>query len=155
MERRHTDGIASDEENHTAVIAQPGLRLRLRNETLRLSTQHRQLNTFFEMVVADLGRGSLQRARASFVRFRDALEAHLTLEDQVFFPAMRGLRPELAEPLTRLVEDHTRFRAELETLHELLATGSAEAFASQFDDLAGRVAKHERYEEEVLSSAAG
>jgi len=138
---------------HSELSTQPGLRLRLRlrNEAQRLSTQHRQLDTFFEMVVVALERGSLQGARASFIRFRDALEAHLTLEDQVFFPAFRGLRPALADTLTGLIEDHERFRRELDQLHDLLAVGSAEAFASGFDTLAEAVSVHERKEEKILS----
>lgn len=142
-----------DDDIHTDPIPQPGLRLRLRSESQRLSTQHRQLNTFFGYVAQALERGSLQGARTSFLRFRDALEAHLTLEDTVFFPAFRGLQPDLAELLTRLVEEHEHFRMTLEELHELLATGSAEAFARTFDQLADKVAEHERVEEEILAKA--
>lgn len=105
------------------------------------------------MVLADLERGSLQNARTSFLRFRDALEAHLTLEDHVFFPAFRGLRPELSETLARLFDEHEVFRGDLEQLHELLALGSAEEFLRMFQALAARVAEHEKLEEETLATA--
>jgi hypothetical protein len=132
---------------------QPGLRLRLRGEATRLSTQHEQLNTFFEMVVSALERGSLASARLSFVRFCDALEAHIGLEDRVFFPALRGLRPDLTEQLTRLVEEHTRIRLELDQLRDLLAAGSAETFGKRFARLGALLSEHERCEDELLELA--
>lgn len=141
-------------EIHTQAIAEPGLKLRLESEARRLSTQHQQLNEFFTHVMSALKSGSLQATRAWFIRFRDALEAHLSLEDKVFFPAFRGLRPELAEALTGLFDEHERFRVWLDQLHDLLAVGSAEAFATQFDDLAVRLSEHERREEEILKLAA-
>lgn len=137
---------------HSGAMKQPGLRLRLRSGAERLSAQHRQLNTFFEMVLAAIDRHSLSGARTSYVRFRDALEAHLSLEDEVLFPALRGLRPELDETLTSLVLEHKRFRTQLERLHELLALGSAESFGREFEDFTEEVAQHERREESLLAT---
>jgi regulator of replication initiation timing len=132
---------------------QPGLRLRLRGEAKRLSTQHKQLDTFFDMVTSALERGSLTGARVSFVRFCDALEAHIDLEDRVFFPALRGLRPDMTERLTGLVEEHTAVRLELDQLRDLLAVGSAETFSKQFERLGVFLGEHERREDELLELA--
>jgi iron-sulfur cluster repair protein YtfE (RIC family) len=140
-------------EGDTLTGQQPGLRLRLRGEAKRLSTQHEQLDTFFEMVESALERGSLNGARASFVRFCDALEAHLSLEDRVFFPALRGLRPDLTKRLTGLVEEHTSLRLELDQLRDLLAAGSAETFSKQFERLGGFLTEHERREDLLLDVA--
>ena len=129
---------------------QPGLRLRLRGEARRLSTQHKQLDTFFEAVMSALERGSLSGARVAFVRFCDALEAHLHLEDQVFFPALRGLNPDLTEQLTGLVKEHAAVRRELDLLRDLLAAGSAETFVKRFERLGGFLGEHERREDEIL-----
>ena len=132
---------------------QPGLRMRLRGEARRLSTQHARLDTFCEMVSDALRRGSLSGARLAFMRFSDALDAHVTLEDQVFFPALRGLRPDLTESLTRLVHEHTTIRNDLEQLRDLLSAGSAEAFERDFSCLCDFICEHERTEDEVLRPA--
>jgi iron-sulfur cluster repair protein YtfE (RIC family) len=144
-----TDGIHDSFDD----AAQPGLRMRLRGEAMRLSTQHERLDTFCKMVSEALGRGSLSGARLAFMRFGDALEAHVTLEDQVFFPALRGLRPDLTEPLTRLVQEHATIRHDLEQLRDLLSAGSAEAFARDFTCLCDFIREHERSEDEVLRPA--
>ena len=133
---------------------QPGLRLRMRGEVRRLSTQHEQLDTFAQMVAAGLERQSLHAARIAFTRFRDALEAHVTLEDRIFFPALRGLRPALDADLADLVRQHDGFRAELEALHDLLASGSAEAFEESFQGFCDSFAEHEAREERILAETS-
>ncbi len=148
-----TAGRIPGELHEASGNPQPGLRLRLRGEAQRLSTQHKQLDTFFEMVMSALERGSLNGARVSFVRFCDALEAHIDLEDRVFFPALRGLRPDLTERLTRLVEEHTAVRLELDQLRDLLAAGSAETFSKRFERLGAFLGEHERREDELLEFA--
>ena len=134
---------------------QPGLRLRLRGEAKRLSTQHQQLDTFFDSVMSALERGSLTGARVAFVRFCDALGAHVDLEDPVFFPALRGLQPSLTELLTGLVREHTVVRQELDELRDLLAAGSAETFVKRFERLGGFLCDHERREDELLQHVGG
>ena len=95
---------------------EPALERRMEHLGLRLSAQHRQLDEFFEAVVAAVERGSLVAARAAFSHFDDALDAHVTLEDQIFFPALRGLHRQIDSELVAFVEEHGRFR---HSLHEL------------------------------------
>jgi hypothetical protein len=130
-------------------LAQPGLELRVAGETRRVFGQHARLESFFEMVSEALGRGSLQNARIAFTRFRDALEAHIDVEDKSFFPALRGLRPHLAPQLGQLVLDHARYRERLEDLHDLLARGSAEEFSRSFAGFCDEFAVHESREESL------
>ena len=145
--------MSENGEGNALTSQQPGLRLRLRGEAKRLSTQHEQLDTFFEMVASALERGSLNGARVSFVRFCDALEAHISVEDRVFFPALRGLRPDLTEKLTGLVEEHTSVRLELDQLRDLLAAGSAETFSKRVEQLGSFLGEHERREDLLLDFA--
>jgi hypothetical protein len=128
-------------------FAEPGLDLRIAAETKRIFGQHEQLRSFFELVRDGLKRRSLQAARLAFTRFRDAIEAHMDVEDKSYFPALRGLRPHLAPQLAQLVLDHARNREELEELHELLARGSAEEFSHRFAAFCDAFAEHEAREE--------
>ncbi len=131
------------------------LHMRIGTGTRRLSSQHRQLDLFYAMVREALERGSLRGARVAFVRFRDALEAHVAMEEQVFFPALHGLDPSLEAELTGFVEDHAELRAVLERIHDLLAEGALETSRSELSAFADRVADHERREEDLVSRISG
>lgn len=143
------------EKRRSGHAEEPGLERRMEHYGVRLSAQHRQLDEFFTMVLQGVERGSLVAAREAFTRFYDALDSHITLEDQVFFPALRGLDTRISSELVRLVEDHSQFRALLDELSDLLAKGSIEAFSSHFDQLAVSFAEHEEREERLISRVSG
>ena len=134
---------------------EPGLDLRIANETRRMFGQHAQLRAFFDLVREGLERNSLQATRLAFTRFRDAIEAHMDVEDNSYFPALRGLRPHLAPQLAQLVLDHASNREHLEELHELLARGSAEEFLRLFARFCDAFAVHEAREEALASVKNG
>ena len=131
-----------------------GLEARIQQETRRILGQHDQLNTFFLLVIEGVQTGSLQATRLAFTRFRDALEAHIAVEDSSWFPALRGLRPHLAPRLAQLVLDHSRFRERLEELFDELAKGSAESFGDGFAGFCDEFADHEEREEALAAAAA-
>ena len=134
---------------------EPALERRVEAFGVRLSAQHRQLDEFFAVVMNAVERGSLMAARATFTRFHDALDAHITLEDRVFFLALRGLEPWITSELVRLVEDHNGFRRSLNELADLLAKGSVEEFSDAFDCLAVAFSQHEEREERLMAEVSG
>ena len=132
---------------------EPGLARQIPRRARRVIAGHQQLETFSEFVRSAVEAGSLHNARLSFMRLCDALDAHITVEDQHFFPAMRGLRPELAPDLGQLIREHAEFRITMDALRDLLAQGSAEAFATQFEEFCDTVADHELREERIIGRA--
>ena len=145
--------------NITAVMCpdsleQPGLRLRLRAEHRRISSQHRQLDVLFGFVAEALGRGSLPDARTAFQRFRDAWDAHTGLEDGFYFPALRGLRPALEERLAALCEDHARLRDALEEVERAFVREELESAATALETVILAIAEHERSEEALVGEIA-
>lgn len=133
-------------------FSQPGLAVRLSQETGRISRQHRRIASLSDMVVAAVASGSLHNARLSFTRFRDAIEAHVSVEEQLFFPAVRGYQPSVAPILSQLIAEHVQFAATMEDLYDLLAKGSAEAFQAGFEALQADFADHEAREEQLVAS---
>lgn len=132
-------------------MKQPGLRVRVRQEGLRISSQHRQLNGLYEGVREALRRGDHGEATAAFTRLRDALEAHFSLEDELYFPAVHGMHPDCEEILTSLVDDHRRFRTELGAVARHLASlAPAERCLACLEALAHEIAAHERREEDLV-----
>ncbi len=131
-------------------IDQPGLRPRMGREARRISSQHRQLDTLFELLQGALIRRAAEDARASFTRFCDALDAHFSLEDGFYFPAVHGMHPQLQAQLSALSEEHAGFRAELEALGPVLEGGAFEDAGRRLEALAERLAAHEEREEALV-----
>jgi hypothetical protein len=131
---------------------QPGLALRMQRERRVISAQHRQLDDFHAHVVAAIEGDRPDVARSAFARFADALEAHLALEDGLYFPALRGLRPALERDLEALCDEHERLRERLADVARRIEAGVCAECARPLDRLAGELADHERREELLLAS---
>jgi hypothetical protein len=131
---------------------QPGLALRMQREARVISAQHRQLDDFYLRVSSALHAGDSERARAAFARFTDALEAHLALEDGLYFPALRGLAPALERDLEALGDEHQRLREQLASVARAIESADCEPCARLLGQLAGDLAEHEGREEGLLAS---
>ena len=132
--------------------SQPGLMLRAERGARTISAQHRQLDDFYLRVAAALDGGELATARAAFARFCDALEAHLALEDGLYFPALRGLRPTLERDLAQLEDEHQRLRQQLAQLARSIERDDCPRCANLLERFAGDMAEHEGREEGLLAS---
>ncbi|KAB8196370.1 hemerythrin domain-containing protein [Nonomuraea phyllanthi] len=88
--------------------------------------------------------------REHCLTFCEALHAHHTGEDDVLFPHLDGLHPELAEVLTRLRSEHRTVARILARIRALVETGDREATGAELDRLAGELEAHLDYEEEQL-----
>ncbi len=143
----------SDPRRPSDPASEPGLTLQISRRARRVIAGHEQLGTFSELVRNWVEQGSLQNARLSFMRLCDALHAHLNVEDQQFFPAIRGLKPSLAPELAQLVREHADFRVAMDELRDLLARGSAEAFVLRFEEFCDALSDHEVREERIIERA--
>ena len=129
---------------------QPGLEVRMHVEARRIASQHRQLAEMRERAVTALQERSVERGRVAFARFSEALHAHFDLEERVYFPAARGLRPELEGELQALVEDHACLRRYTDRVLAHFESGNGFASALTLDVLLERLVDHERREEQLL-----
>ena len=133
---------------------EPGLALRMRSEARRISEQHRRLAELKDEVSAALSNESMGSARVRFQRFAEALGAHFDVEEQVFFPAIHGIDPELGRTVDELVTAHERLRGELAVLLAHLGSGEPSACVLLLDDLVKQLQMHERVEEWAMERAA-
>lgn len=131
---------------------QPGLALRMKREARVISAQHRQLDDFYARVADAVHGNQPEAARTAFARFADALEAHLALEDGLYFPALRGLRPSLGRDLEALCDEHQQLREGLARVGRLIDAGVCADCAPPLERLAGDIAEHEGREEGLLAS---
>jgi len=129
---------------------QPGLRLRLAQEARRIAGQHAWLASVEATVLRVLQRGTPAEARDALDAYRGALAAHFELEERLHFPALHGLRPELAPAIEALVADHARLRADLEALGARVGTVARDAVTDGFRACAAQLLDHEQREEALL-----
>jgi len=137
------------------AVHQRGLRRRVEIESRRIPAQHRQLDQLYGALVDALEHRGVQAGAAAFRRFQDACRAHFAMEDEVYFPALHGLRPELDADLATLVEEHRAFEATLEELEALFAAGRLAEAEQELDRLVPRLAAHEGREERLLDGLRG
>jgi iron-sulfur cluster repair protein YtfE (RIC family) len=126
----------------------------MRLESRRISSQHRQLDTLFRFVAEAVDRRTRAAARAAFARFHDALDAHLSLEESFYFPALHGLHADLTASLTGFVEDHRQIRQEAEACERALVETELPSCADALGRLAETISEHEAREEEALRLVA-
>lgn len=131
-----------------------GLGLRLRREALRVASQHHQLDQFHEVFENALARGDAAGAEQSFARFADALEAHFTLEEQVYFPALHGRDAAAASELAELVREHEALRSGLAEITSALRARDLEACDGAIGAWLPRLVLHERREEALMAREA-
>jgi hypothetical protein len=75
----------------------------------------------------------------------------MSLEEDVTFPRLHGLRPDLGSQLTLLTREHEVLRDELSSIQAQLESGDDAGAHLAFEALARRLEKHEAREEELLA----
>ncbi len=128
-----------------------GLRLRMRSEEQRISSQHRRLNALCREVYARIEKDGPSLAIDDFLLFVTALDAHMAVEEDIFFPALHGLRADAGGELTRFVEVHVELRRAADEVRLLLKAGDQAQAHLALDSLASHISKHEQAEEDLIS----
>ena len=131
-----------------------GLRHRLRRAVRQMATQHEHLRTLIHAIADSIEVGRVAEIQESVDRLRGAIEAHFSLEDDVFFPALHGLRPETGRELNALMREHGDFLEELSRLRNGLTTGTLADFAKGYQAFSQSIAEHECREERLVASLA-
>jgi len=132
-----------------------GLQLRLRRARRQIESQHSHLHTLYESLSNAIAQGRIEMVRETGEQLLAAIEAHFSLEDGVFFPAVRSLHPQHRQELNELVREHERYRNKLVSMLGDLGSDGLGAFAAGYRELATSVADHERREERLISLLTG
>ena len=128
-----------------------GLKLRMRDEERRISSQHRQLEELFDRVMETVRAGGTRKAISEFLLFSTALEAHMSVEEDIYFPALHGLRNDAGDELGELIDEHQRLRERLADLRLNLASNDEEEGLAGLEQLAAEVDRHEEAEEKLIA----
>lgn len=128
-----------------------GLRIRMRGEQGRILSQHRQLGDLFERTLESVEAIGPRKAIGDFLLFQTALEAHMSVEEDIYFPALHGLRNDLRDELVELVEEHEEIRIALGNVKYLMTHSIEHEAGLALTELANRIDRHEQKEENLLA----
>jgi len=129
-----------------------GLRHRLRRAVRQIATQHAHLRNAHTAVADAAATGDIGELALCLDRLRGAIDAHFSLEEGVFFPALHGLHPQSVRELEGLVSEHRAHRAEIDRLREALASRPLSEFVADYRAFADLTGEHEAREERLLAS---
>lgn len=127
-----------------------GLRLRMAGEARRVHSQHVQLARLFEELRRTFEERPGEASKDAFGHFADAFDAHMRLEETMYFPALHGLLPEVDADLSSLIDEHRSMRAAAQAIRDQLQAGNDRAAITLLDTLAEQRAQHEKVEEGLI-----
>jgi iron-sulfur cluster repair protein YtfE (RIC family) len=132
-----------------------GLRYRVRRAARQISDQHRHMSELRRRCDEALAGGGGEELREALLRYCGALDAHFALEEDVFFPALHGLRPEHTEELDALSREHEVFATRLTALRRCTETESGgDGVVASFQAFAEEMRQHEAREERLVRKIA-
>lgn len=121
-----------------------------------MAAQHRHLRPIHaELAEALAQQVAVRTAQAHFARYREALDAHFTLEGEMFFPALHGLRPDWGEALARLDREHVELRASLAHVGRRIAAGAPADAGKVLERFTAELRQHEMQEEQLIARLDG
>ena len=139
----------------TAATDGPGACLRLTRVARRISSQHQRLESLYGTLARALAKGDEREAQAQLAQFCDVMAAHFSLEEDVCFPALARLWPEMRGRIADLAREHDRFREELDQIQRRLGASEREGAEARFDRLAAELAGHDSREEKLIERILG
>ncbi len=141
----------SERKDAPAPIDDAGLRLRMRGEERRIASQHDQLDELCAAVSTRIDREGALASLGSFLRLVAALDAHMTLEEEIYFPALHGLRAGIGAELESLIAGHRSLRSDAAEIRKMLWSDERQNARFAIDRLAKSISKHELREEALIA----
>jgi iron-sulfur cluster repair protein YtfE (RIC family) len=132
---------------------EPGLHLRMKNESRRIAEQHHRLAELRGRVTEEIQARSVAGARSAFTDFSGALEAHFGVEEKIYFPAVRGLDDQLRTAVDGLLAEHRKLRIRVRDLTQRFESGNGFACLVVLQALIDELEEHEQREEAVMVQA--
>jgi len=140
----------TDHPPGTAGSSDRGLKLRMASEARRVHSQHQQIAILIADLHVTFEKGTIRAIRSAFEHFADAFDAHMRVEETLYFPALHGLMPEVDPELIALSDEHRALRSAVEEIRGELASRAVGTAKSLLDALAAECNRHEAVEESLI-----
>jgi len=117
--------------------------------------EHSELDQLIEALVEACGGSSSAAASAALEDLSEALEGHLTVEEEVYFPLVEHLRPELEPVLKGVRLAHGVLRSQVDQLREQLAGDERTEANRLLGSLLELFRSHEAIEGQLIADLSG
>jgi hemerythrin superfamily protein len=116
-----------------------------------LTTDHNRVRGLFQRFQEAKDADDLETMQALAAQMRQELEVHTTIEEQIFYPAVKGLTDEIGETVAEGLEEHHEVEVLLEELKSV--EPSDERWAAKWTVIVENVEHHAEEEEQELFPA--
>jgi iron-sulfur cluster repair protein YtfE (RIC family) len=113
--------------------------------------EHSELDQLVQGLREALESGSRFRASEALEDLGVALDSHLAIEEDVYFPLLQQLVPETASGIQAALEAHVEIRAELDRMRSELTRLDLPTVEAALDRLLRRFEEHERQESRMIA----
>ena len=120
-------------------------------ELQRWWKEHSELDRLVEVLTETLSGGRMAAARAAFENLFEAMEAHLTVEEDVYFPLVEKLSHAHIPVLREARLAHLELRGNLEEMRDHLSEGELDAARRVLIALLDRFREHEQTEAQLIA----
>ena len=114
------------------------------------TADHRSLDTQWAAVESAVDRGDLVTAASAWTRFDTNLRKHLSMEEEVLFPALEAAGMPRMGPLYVMHMEHDQMRALLDAMAASAAATDWEGLADHGDTLLMVIQQHNVKEEAIV-----
>ncbi len=114
------------------------------------TTDHRACDAIWAEVEAAVDVGDDAAAAAAWTRFDAAMRRHLTMEEEVLFPALQDAGMRGMGPIQVMLMEHQQMRAMLDRMAQCASDGDYETLADEGDTLLMVIQQHNIKEEGIL-----
>lgn len=115
-----------------------------------LTSDHKRCDDVFIETETCVNASQWGRAESCFEQFRDALERHFAMEEEVLFHAFETVTGNSAGPTAVMRNEHQQIRSMTQLLLDALKQRDTDAFLGRFDTLNILMQQHNLKEESVL-----
>ncbi len=119
------------------------------------TADHRSCDSTWAKVEAAVDAGDATLAADTWIRFDDNLRRHLSMEEEVLFPALAAAGMPHMGPIQVMLMEHEQMRAVLDTMAGCADGGDWEGLADHGDTLLMLIQQHNVKEEGILYPMAG
>ncbi|MHB1353964.1 MAG: hemerythrin domain-containing protein [Thiobacillus sp.] len=115
-----------------------------------LGADHRACDDLFASAEAAAAQKNWDSARALFTRFHDAMEHHLTMEEEVLFPAFEARTGMAAGPTQVMRSEHVQMRGLMTDMANAVAASNRDGYLGLSETLNMLMQQHNLKEENML-----
>ncbi|UCE86036.1 MAG: hemerythrin domain-containing protein [Deltaproteobacteria bacterium] len=115
---------------------------------------HSELDYMIDALLTMIDRGSAAAASSALEDLAGSMQAHLDVEEEVYFPLIERLAPEHSATLREARLTHLELRERIEALRQHLALGELEDARSALTKLLHELRAHEQMEARLIADLA-